>query len=260
MIVEPVPDHELQAYLDGELPRERMAEIEAYLSADAEAATAMMADMRSWNEVRLAYGSSGENAPSGSIAAARRLERGLARQLWLRRLRRGAAVMALIGSGWLAHATLGPWIISGVSAFSLPPAYVDDAVRAYQATEVRLAMASQVETRDLDASEIRATTEIIVPDLPESWEIEDVQVFPSSQGPSLQLAIRADGLGLVTLFAVRSNTAAIVAPTVTPREQFTTAHWQTGHLSYALVFKGGGVPLEAAVKALAAHPSLSGTH
>ena len=260
MTSDPIPEHDLQAYLDGELPRARMIEIEAHLSGNADAAVAMMADMRSWNEVRLAYGGAGDAPAIGNVAAARRLERGLARQLWMRRLRKGAAVMALIGSGWLAHAYLGSWVVSRVAARDLPPAYVEDAVRAYHATELRLSMSSQIETRALDASEIRAATEIIVPDLPPSWEIEDVQVFPSTQGPSLQIAIQTGAFGLVTLFAVRSDTAAIAAPTLLRRDGFTTAHWQAGHINYAFVAKVDTPLLEGAIGTLADRPATSDAH
>lgn len=252
-----IPDHEIQAYLDGELPRSRMIEIEAHLSRDADAAVALMADMRSWNEVRLAYGGRSDEPTRENVAAARRLERGLVRRMWMGRVRRGAAIMALVGSGWLAHAALGPWIISRVSAFDLPPAYVADAVRAYKATELRLSMASQIESRAIDAFEIRAATEIIVPDLPESWEVEDVQVFPSTQGPSLQIAIQTNAFGLVTLFAVRSDTTDITAPVLTRNEGFTTAHWQVGNIDYALVAKVDTPLLEAAIGTLADQPSTS---
>jgi len=255
-----ISDYDLQAYLDGQLPRERMAEIEAHLSRDAEAAAVMLADMRNWNEVRLAYGSVGNTATPPNLAAAQRLRRGLVRQVWFRRFRKVAVVAAMVGSGWLANAFFGPWLLSHVSARGLPPAYVEDAVRAYRATELRLAMVSQVEMRELDADEISAATQIIVPELPQSWTVADVQVFPSTQGPSLQIALETDASDIATLFAVRSENAAISAPIIERRNGFITAYWQTGNINYALVAKTDLPLLESAVTTLARHPLPSDTH
>jgi hypothetical protein len=65
------------------------------------------------------------------LAAATRLERALAwRELGLK-LRRMAAVVALVGFGWFAHGQVGLGI-SDSEASPKPPAFVEDALHAHE--------------------------------------------------------------------------------------------------------------------------------
>ena len=253
--VDAVSEQDLQAYVDGELSTQRMMEVENYLSQNPAAASAMMTDLRNWNEVRLAYPERKETVSIQAVDAARRLERGFARQRWNRRFKQFAFAASLIGIGWLAHAYPGSWLISRGIALALPPAYVADAVQAYKTTQLRLAMRSQIETSAYDATEILNATKIIVPDLPHGWEVADVQMFPSSFGPSLQMAIQTPDFGLVTLFAVRSDDAVMTPATLVRRDDLSTAYWQVGNIAYALIGKVDTPMLATAVGALSNDPN-----
>ena len=166
-----------------------------------------------------------------------RLERGLWRDRIVQRARRIAAVAILVGFGWLAHAEVGQLGIGQVGASALPPAYVTDAVMAHRATLVRASMHSQRGASAYDAAEIRATTAIVLPTLPQGWQVADVQIFPSTFGPSVEMVIRSELFGTGSLFAVRPGKFDVVPPTLAHKDDFTIAYWQVGEVAYALVAK-----------------------
>jgi len=111
-------------------------------------------------------------------------------------------------------------------------------------------MISQHERPDYDPVEIRAETGIAVPALATDWRVVDAQVFPSRFGHSVELVLDADALGRVSLFAARSPTFGVIAPTLALARSAagTTAYWQSGELVYALT---GSAP-EAAIQRAAA--------
>jgi anti-sigma factor RsiW len=183
--------------------------------------------------------------------AARRLERGLTRGSLFRRFRQVAAVIVLIGAGWLAHAQLGPMVVSKVVASAMPPAYVTDAVRSYRTKLVRAAMHSQPEVPDYDPAEIRAATAIVLPALPEDWTVTDVQIFPSTFGTSVEMAIRTRDFGSVSLFAVRPGSFDIVPVTLAHQTDLTAAYWQIGEVAYALVAREDARNIDRAAGRLA---------
>ena len=158
--VDPVTEADLQAYVEGQLPVARRIEVEAHLCHDRADALRVMEDLRVRDELRLALADMPRMARVSTTDAARRLERGLTRGSLFRRFRQVAAVTVLIGAGWLAHAQLGPMVVSKVVASAMPPAYVTDAVRSYRTKLVRAAMHSQPEVPDYDPAEIRAATAI----------------------------------------------------------------------------------------------------
>ncbi|QFR34084.1 anti-sigma factor [Ancylobacter sp. TS-1] len=238
--VDPVSDDDLQAYVDDQLAVARRIDVEAYLSAHPAAASRVMADLRTRDELRLALAetprpASAATARLATAEAARRLEGALSRERWLRRLRVAATVALLIGAGWFAHAQFGHFGVSRVVASALPPAYVEDAVRAHRTAQVRAGMRSQPGADRYDPAEIRAATAIVMPVLPEDWKVEDVQVFPSAFGPSLELAVRTRELGAVSLFAVRPGSFDVVPATTVPKDDLTAAYWQVGEVAYAIV-------------------------
>jgi anti-sigma factor RsiW len=112
-------------------------------------------------------------------------------------------------------------------------------------------MASQPEVPDYDADEIRAATAIVMPTLPKNWQVRDVQVYPSQFGPSVEMAVQTEELGLVSLFAVRPGTFDVVKPTVAPSGDVSSAYFQIGEVAYALVAKGNFSDLNRAAERLA---------
>lgn len=248
---DPVSEDDLQAYIDDELDVARRIDVEAYLSRNPAEATRVMADLRVRDELRLAMAESAPVRDLVTTEAARRLEAGLSRGRFIAQLRRAAAIALLIGAGWLAHAYSGPLGVTQVVASGLPPAYVTDAVMAHRTALVRADMRSQPGVKDYDPAEIRAATAILLPKLPAKWDVTDVQVFPSTYGPSVEMAIHTPDLGTVSLFAVRPGVFDVVPATVAARDELAAAYWQIGEVAYALVAKADSRALDDAAKDLA---------
>lgn len=242
--VDPVSGDDLQAYVDDQLSVARRIDVEAYLSANPAAASRVMGDLRIRDELRLALAetpraASTATARLATAEAARRLQGALARARWTRRLRIAAMVALLVGAGWMANAQFGHLGVSRVVASGLPPAYLEDALRAHRTAMVRADMPSQPGASHYDPLEIRAATAIVMPALPEGWKVADVQVFPSTFGPSVEMTVEAGEIGTASLFAVRPGGFDVVPATTVPRDGLTAAYWQVGEVAYALVAQAG---------------------
>ncbi|MEP9380705.1 anti-sigma factor [Aquabacter sp. CN5-332] len=249
--VDPIGEADLQAYVEDQLPVARRIEVEAYLCHHPDEAMRVMSDLRIRDELRLALAAEPSTARIETLVAARRLEGGLARSSLFRRVRQIAAVGVLITFGWLAHAEFGPLMVGEVVASAIPPAYVGEAVRAHRTALVRASMRSQPGASDYDPAEIRAATAIVLPQLPKDWQVKDVQIFPSSYGPSVELAARTETLGEVSLFAVRPGAFDVIPATVTHDQDVTAAYWQIGDVAYALVAKADARDIDEAAIRLA---------
>jgi anti-sigma factor RsiW len=250
-MLDPVTETDLDAYVDDQLDVARRIEIEAFLSTRPEAAARVMSDLRTRDELRLALAGSKGLARPATTEAARRLERGLARGRIFGVLQRAAAVAVFVAAGWLANEIVGLMSVTEVVASTPPPAYVEEAMRAHTTSIVRASMASQPEVPDYDVDEIRAATAIVMPTLPKNWQVRDVQVFPSQFGPSVEMTVQTEELGLASLFAVRPGTFDVVKPTVAPSGDVSSAFFQIGEVAYALVAKGNVRDLNRAAERLA---------
>lgn len=254
-LVDPVSDADLQAYVDDELDVSRRIDVEAYLSAHPTDASRVMADLRIRDELRLSLAHTPRDAMSAparfaTSEAARRLEGALSRQRFLRALRRVAAVGLLIGAGWFAHAQIGPLGVSSVVASDLPPAYLEEALRAHRTSQLRAGIVAKTGA-DYDAAEIRSATAIVLPTLPKDWAVKDVQVFPSAFGPSVEMSVNTPDFGEISLFAVRPGSFDVVPATSVPREGLKAAYWQVGEVAYALVADGTARDLDRTAERLA---------
>lgn len=254
--IDPVSDDDLSAYVDDQLSVARRIDVEAYLSERPEAASRVMADLRIRDELRLALADVprsvlGAPARMATTQAARRLEGALGRTRLMRRMRMAASVALLVGAGWFAHGQFGPFGVSAVEASHLPPAYVDTAVGAHRATMTRAAMGVPQTAGVYDPAGIRAATAIVMPALPKDWQVGDVQMFPSPFGPSVELALAAEGLGTLSLFAVRPGTFDVVPATIAMKDGFNAAYWQVGDVAYALVGEASAQQLDRAAAGLA---------
>ena len=249
--IESITEIDLQAYIDDELAANRRMEVQAYLRCHEAEAAQIMSDMRTRDLLRLAVAESSLPPSGATVDAAVRLERGLWRDRMVQRARSVAAVAILVGFGWLAHAEVGQLGIGQVVASALPPAYVTDAVMAHRATLVRASMHSLRDAAVYDPAEIRATTAIVLPTLPQDWQVADVQIFPSSFGPSAEMVIRSETFGTGSLFAVRPGKFDVVPPTLTQKDDFAIAYWQVGEVAYALVAKAEPKDLSEVATALA---------
>jgi anti-sigma factor RsiW len=249
-----VSDADLDAYIDDQLTPARRIVVEDHLARHPDLAARMMADLRGRDELRLAMAAD-TAPPLVTIAtqdAARRLESGLRRGLYFAKFRRAAAIAVLIGVGWVAHVefkSMEGWTPTSASAM---PAYVSEAARAHRTVLLRASMHSQTVQPNYDRDEIRSATAIGMPDLPEGWKVLDVQIFPSSNGPAVEMAVQVEELGTLSLFAVHPGQFDVLPATVTSGGEVTAAYWQTGEVAYALVGAVDSKALNAAAAKLAA--------
>jgi anti-sigma factor RsiW len=227
---EPVTETEIQAYLDGELDLRRRFEVESHLASDPEAAHVFIEDLRLRTSLRLLAAELEDAPPEMMTAAARlssRLGEGSARSfrnLWGGRLTQGLAAAALIMIV----------VLPGRDVKASPPAYVGDAVAAYRTGLLREAMVSQIEAPRFDAGEVQRSTRIHVPRLPAKWVVTDAQIFPSKEGPALQLMIRTPDARKLSIFAVHAPSDAPAEPTAVRHEGASVAYWREGEMSYAI--------------------------
>ncbi|MBX4890276.1 anti-sigma factor family protein [Rhizobium bangladeshense] len=248
--IDPIIDADLDAYVDGELDVARRIQVESYLSENPAIAAKVMADLSMKGELRLALAGENVFGRPETRDAARRLERGLSYGHILHSMQRIAAVGILVTAGWVAHNSFGAFSATEVAASVPAPAYVEDAVRAYQTAALRASMPSQTPT-SYSAEEIRAATAIVMPELPKDWKITDVQIFPSEFGPSVEMAIKvADGKRL-SLFAVRPGAFEVQPVSHLALEKAEAAYWQIGDVAYALIADDSGLNLDQAAERLA---------
>lgn len=83
------------------------------------------------------------------------------------------------------------------------------------------------------------------------WEVADVQIFPSTSGPSVEIVIRTEALGTASLFAVRPGKFKVASVIFTHKDDFNAAYWQVGEVAYALVAKAGCRELDKATTRIA---------
>ncbi|EIM25964.1 anti-sigma factor family protein [Microvirga lotononidis] len=247
---DPVTEADLLAYVDDQLAPARRIEVEEYLARDPESAARVMADLKDRDALRLLHAAPLPRPPEATLGAAARLERVLAWKEFGLKLRRIAAVVALIGVGWFAHGQVGLGVTDS-EASPKPPAFVEDALHSHETALVRARMASQTEAAGYDPAELLAETGVRLPPLPDDWHVRDAQVFPSRDGHSVEVAVDADDLGRVSLFAAHVPVFDVIDPTVARFDKSTTVYWQTGQLAYALTGTGGDKALERAATRLA---------
>src|SRR5262245_9023167 len=106
-MTDPITESDLLGYVDDQIDVARRIEVEDYLAPHPAAAARVMADLKTRDALRLALAAPLQRPSEPTLAAARRLERGLALRDVGLRLRRVAAVAALVGFGWIAHGQVG---------------------------------------------------------------------------------------------------------------------------------------------------------
>ena len=243
---------ELDAYVDDQLSQAERSRIEAHLARHPDAAAQVMRDLALRRDLRLALAL--PPTPRPLLGAARRLVVARRRDAHLRRLLRIVPAGLLVGLGWLAHAGLGPLSIREVVAATPTPPAVTAALSAHQVSLLRLAMTSQPEVRNLDPEELRAATGIVLPNFPKDWTVRDAQVFPSMQGPGVEILFDTPDLGKVSHFAVRAEEFDVTLPRLQETPEHGIAWFQLGETAHVLVGQD-----EYADRLLDASGILSGT-
>lgn len=231
---DPITDDELTAYVDGELAIMRRLEVEAHLSQHPDVAARVMAELHDRDALREAFARCPGPGPERNREAARQLDRALALGRVADKLRRAAAVVILVGAGWLAHSDIGSFGIADSLASTVDPALVADAQQAREAARIRARIASQRIAPSYDQAGIEAATGISLPAIPAGWQVRDVQVFPSRSGAGIEVVIEAGELGELSLFATQSPDPEAKPLVVTPSRDGGTAYWTHGRSVYLL--------------------------
>lgn len=227
---EAVTAFDLEAYVDGQLDPQRRFEVEDHLARNPDAAARVMADMRARDAVRLLAAAPLAPPPEAQLEAMARLKGGLRRAGRMREFGRIAAAGALLLTGAVA----GRFLPIGPQPQETASEFVAEAVQAHRTSLMRAAMRSQPEAVTYNPTEIRSATRIVLPQLPATWQVTDVQVFPSDDGPSVAVALETSDLGQVSLFAASAPEFADREPETVESGTRAVAYWQIGHLAYAL--------------------------
>ena len=244
-----VTEIDLAAYVDGQLDIARKMEVEDYLAHHPDAAARVMADLHLNDTLRLIRAKPPEPPSQRLIAAARRLERGLMIEMWLRRVVNAATAAAYIGLGWWSGMQLWPSVIAEGEASAMVPTFVEEAARAHHISLLRAAMPSQEEDPTYDSEEIAAMTAIILPRLPEDWKVMDVQIYPARTGPSVEMMVSVPGVGHVSLFTVRSVDPGKPGPRQASFNNQNSVWWYVQDVAHAMT---GPLPAEE-LRSLALH-------
>ncbi|MDT8854015.1 anti-sigma factor [Paracoccaceae bacterium Fryx2] len=235
-VTEPVTDLDLAAYVDGQVDDWQRVRVEAHLARHPEAAARVMQDLHLQRELRLALTDAGS---AGARQAADRLSRGLRRDGLMRRALRFAPVAVLAGVGWLGWAGLLPLGVATVNASAGPPEFVAAALAARDVSAIRFNMHSMPEVPDLDPEELRAMTGILLPAFAPDWTVLDAQVFPSPQGPGIEIVFDTPDLGRVAHFAVRPGAFAVTLPRSEPYGTLPLVWFQIGETAHVLIAETG---------------------
>ncbi|MEF9605018.1 anti-sigma factor, partial [Paracoccus sp. PXZ] len=119
-----------------------------------------------------------------------------------------------------------------------PPPSVSAALSARDASVIRMAMVSQPEVAELDAAEMRAATGILLPRFAPDWTIRDAQVFPSPQGPGIEILFDTPDLGRVSHFSVRTGSFGVTLPRAETGAGHSVAWFQIGETAHVLIADG----------------------
>lgn len=231
-----VTEADLNAYVDNQLDLESRLRIEDYLAANPAIAARVMADLGIRTTLKLAIRPlEDEAAQPRTRDAARRLSAGLEGRQSVMAMRRVAAVVLLLSAGWLANNAFNPFGPNAVNASTHPPSFLEQAVQAHQTAELRRSMPSQSAGGTYDPEGIRAATAIVMPALPADWKVQDVEVFPSDFGPSVEASITTADGKRISLFAVRPGHFAVDAVKTTVLADTEAAWWQVGEVAYAVI-------------------------
>ncbi|MDZ4373716.1 MAG: hypothetical protein U1C74_20165 [Phenylobacterium sp.] len=228
----PISDQDLAGYVADRLPAGRRREVEGFLACNPDLAARVMTE---------------RHRRGGSRPTPRR------RVLWSQVVAAGVVACVVSGAvGW--HAAAQPpvtahWLEADGDA---APRYVEDALESRHAARVRATMISQTDTPTLDAVEVERVIKVRTPRLPAGWRVVDAQVYPSDDGPALNVVVTtADGRRL-NLFAVKADASISAAPVLAHRGRESVAYWERGASAYVLMSESADADLLQEARTLAA--------
>lgn len=229
-------EFELHAYIDGQLDPVRRFAIEAQLAQDPERAAWVMGELSDRTALQL-LADDPSPAPSAAIEQIARLAEAPSKRF----VRRGAIF------GGLSLAAAASLVLTWPAG---TPGYVDYAVSSHRIAMMRASMPSQIEAPTLNAKEIQSSTSIDLPVLPADWQVTDVQLFPTEEGPALLVAVTAGDGQRMSLFALKSRSDAPKRPSAVREGPQSVAYWRRNDMSYALTGDGDPGAMDARAETL----------
>lgn len=230
MSVHPVSEAELQAYVDGQLPPARAAEVAEHLTQHEEDARRVVAYRRQNENLQMAY------APLLAAAVPARLQPG-GRRRWslpVQRYALAAALMAVSGvAGWQLHAH-----VAGERTQTVYLARVAAVAHAVYSPEVRhpVEVGADQEAHLVNWLSKRLGTGLKIPHLAEQgYTLVGGRLLPGERGPAAQFMYQ-DGKGQrMTLYVRVSKEAREQTAFRFARENNVGVfYWIDGRLGYAL--------------------------
>lgn len=214
-------EFDLHAYVDDQLAAGQRFALEAHLSEHPALAARVMKELSTRSALRL-LADDGTPVPQALERQAEAMRSGPPRPFWSKAMP--------LGGGLALAAALSTFLLFP----DRPPDYVDMAVASHRVAMMRADMASQAEARVLDHREILSRARIHLPALPANWRVTDVQLFPTSSGPALLVAVTTTDERNLSLFALRQRSDAPEIPDAVREGSQSVAYWRRGDMSYAL--------------------------
>lgn len=241
-----VSEDEINRLIDGELPAAQRADVQARLALQPDLAARVFGDLRRLEALRAAQPQR-LLAPQKTVAAARRLERALGRRRVSARLRPHLIAASLVAFGWIANSLTEPWRGGGRTA---DETFILAAREALRVAQLDLGLARAAEPTHHKMGRLEAVIDIDLPELPSSWEVEDIQVQPWNGRQSVVVTALTPSLGRVTLVAAPTNGEDAVPPTAAEDGRMPTVYWQSGGTAYALMGPAAPERLEREAKGI----------
>jgi anti-sigma factor RsiW len=235
MTIAEIGEDELQAFVDGELPRGRSTAVLAHLGYHPEEVQRLARFAQQKDELR--RGIAASNLPEDDPATLQ-LQQALAERLrrpdyggWLRR---AAAVALLLGTGWSSHGFYRAYMEHRLPALVVEAAQAHEVFGDDSQRPVELTAASQVEMRAWFSRHLGEHIEI--PSLQAiGLELVGGRLLPGEDSPIAQLIYEDSAQRRLTLCL--SADASDAGPTVelVEVEGLTAGYWNDGAVAYALV-------------------------
>jgi anti-sigma factor RsiW len=236
MSVRDIGEHELQAFVDGELPRDRTTVVLGHLGRHPEEIQRLACYARQKDELR--RGIAAVNLPADDLTTLD-LQRALAGRLTRRGrsgrwLGRAAAAALLVAAGWSGHGFYAAYLEHEL------PTLVAEAAQAHEVfgddsqRPVELTAASQVEMRAWFSRHLGE--EIEIPSLRAiGLRLVGGRLLPGEDSPVAQLIYEDSAKRRLTLCLSAEPGDGGPAVELVEVEGLTAGYWRHGEVGYALV-------------------------
>jgi anti-sigma factor RsiW len=237
------PDEvEIAAYVDGELPAARRAEIESLAADDPELARRIRDDLALMDALRAGQ-SSGRSYSDDSLRLALALQRRFRARALVPALRQAAVAAIFLAFGWGLNGMTREFRETPKVA---DQRFVDSAREALRVAELDLGPRAPGEPIGRKIDRLEAVTDVVMPQLPANWKVLGVQVQNFDGRPSVVVTAESPILGPVTLVAAPMAEEGAVPPTPAPDDAVPTVYWQSGGTAYALMGTAAPTQLKSA--------------